>query len=283
MAGGEPVMSFYGPIYDSVRPSPDAAAPITVDWDHERREWSRIHGQAREHYQQYQLKKRKDQHQAKRLLQQREAREKAQAEHKRKTAEQTSSLVRYKRLWWVSVFGLFMSGIIFVVLFTDLLRDMGGSQLGIKTKLDSGPSLMDSSNFPVVFWIAVAMDIVSRAAAGIAVVKVVTLSEALHENDAAYWKRLHGFSTFGIGAGAAMASVFLSWLLLLTVRGKCDGNFCLHLQLASLAVITWILLVCIGGALFLETGHRAITGLRKIVSGMLMRKKRSQEVPKKSG
>ena len=279
MAGGEPVMSFYGPIYDSVMPSP-VAAPTIANWDHERREWSRIRAQAEERCQQYRLKLAKDQDEANIWRQQQEAQEKAQAEQR---AEQTSSLARYKRLWWVSILGLLVSGILFLVLFTDLLRDRVGSQLGIKTECDLVPSLTDASKFSIIFWIAVAMDIVSRAAAGETVVKVVTLSEALHTDDAAYWKRLYHVSIFGISAGAAIASVFLSWLLFLTIRGKCESDPCLYLKLASLAVFTWTLLACIAGALLIEYGYRAIAGLRKIVSGMLMRKKRSQEVPEKSG
>lgn len=275
MAGGEPVRSFYGPIYASVMPSP-VAAPTIANWDHEYREWSRIRAQAEEQFQQYQYK-------LDTLRQRQEAQEKARAEYEKRRAEQTSSLARYKRLWWVSILGLLMSGIMFLVLFTNLLRDTVGSQLGIKTECDSVPSLMDASKFTITFWIAVAMDMVSRATAGETVVKVVTLSKALHENDAAYWNRLYHYSIFGISAGAAIASVLLSGLLFLTKRGKCDGDTCLYLKLASLAVFTWTLLACIAGALLLENGYRAIAGLRKIVSGMSMRKKRSQEVPEKSG
>ena len=275
-------MYFYGSIYDSVRPSP-VAAPTIANWDHERREWSRIRAQAMERYQQYQLKLGKDKDEANILRQQQEAQEKAKAEYEKQMAEQTSSLARYKRLWWVSILGLLMSGFIFLVLFTDLLRDTVGSRLGIRTKCDLVPSLTDASKFSIIFWIAVAMDIVSRAAAGETVVKVVTLSETLHENDAAYWKRLYHYSIFGISAGGAIASVLLSGLLFLTIRGKCDGDSCLYLKLASLAVFTYTLLACIAGALLLENGYRAIAGLRKIVSGMSMRKNRSQEVPEKSG
>lgn len=282
MSGAELVVSFYGPLYDSVRVSP-VAAPTTANWDHERKEWSRIHAQVKEQYQQYQLKLAKDQDQAKVLRQKQEAQEKARAANEKKRAEQTSSLARLKRLWWASILGLLMSGIIFVVLFTDLLRETLVIQLGIKTKHDLVPSLMVASEFSIIFWIAVAIDIVSRTMAGVTVGEVVTLSEALHKDDVAYWKRLYDYSTFGISVGAAMATVQLPLLFFLAIWGKCAGDPCLYLKLSTLAVFTWVLLACMTGAMFFESGYRAIKALRKMVWGMLMPKKRSQEVPKKSG
>lgn len=276
MAAGEPVKSFYGSIYDSVTPAPVAADPTIANWRHEMREWARIRVDARAKYRQFQVKMRQEGEQARILHRKLEAQAKARAEReKKKAAEQTSSLARYKRLWWASVLGLLMSAIIYLFLFTDLLRDTVGSQLGTETKCDFVvPSLVRVSKLSVVFWIAVVMDLGSRIAAGRAVRKVIKLSGALRKDDAAYWKRLYGYSNIGIFASVMATSALLSSFIALAVRGLCECDLCLHLELASLAVLTWILLASIVGGLVIENGHRAIAGRRK---------KRSQEVPKQSG
>ena len=266
--------------------APSVAVPVTVAWDHEIEEWSRILAQAIERYQQSRLTVKEEQDQAEDIClscRQQKGNEVSQAERNAKVAHQTSSLACYKRVWSVAVFGLVMSGFLFLLLFTNVLRDTEESQLGVKTKCDVVPSVTDMTTFSVIFWIAVAVDIVSKSAAVMVVANVAMLSKALYQVNAAYWKRLNECSRVGSCVGAAMATIPLHWGILLMIRGKCGGGICLDLGLATLAVMNWTLLSSIVGALVLESGYQAIAGLWKVVSDILMSKRRSREVRENSG
>lgn len=270
----------------STAPSVSVAVPVTVAWDHEIEEWSRILAQAIERYQQSRLTVKEEQDQADDIClscRQQKGDEVSQAEQNSKVAHQTCSLACYKRVWSVAVFGLAMSGFLFLILFTNVLRDTGESQLGVKTKCDVVPSVTDITTFSVIYWIAVAVDIVSKSAAVMVVANVATLSKALYKVDTAYWKRLNEYSRVGGCVGAAMATIPLHWGILLMIRGKCGEGICLDLGLATLAVMNWTLLSSIVGALVLESGYKAIAGQWKVVSDILMSKRRSREVRENSG
>ena len=266
--------------------APSVAVPITAAWDHEIEEWSRILAQAIERYQQSRPTVKEEQDQEEKIYlscQQQKANEISQAEQNAKVAQQTSSLACYKRVWSVALFGLVMSGFLFLILFTNVLRDTEGSQLGVKTKCDVVPSVKDISIFSVIYWIAVAVDIVSKSAAVMVVANVAMLSKVLYKDNAAYWKRLNEYSRIGSCVGAAMTTIPLHWGILLMIRGKCGGGICLNLGLATLAVMNWTLLSSIVSALILESGHKAIAGQWKVVSDILMSKRRSREVREKNG
>ena len=270
----------------STAPSVSVAVPVTVAWDHEIEEWSRILAQAIERYQQSRLMVKEEQDQAEDIClscRQQKGNGVSQAEQNAKVAHQTSSLACYKRVWSVAVFGLVMSGFLFLILFTNVLRDTEESQLGVKTKCDVVPSVTDITTFSVIYWIAVAVDIVSKSAAVMVVANVAMLSKALYKVNAAYWERLNEYSRVGSCVGAAMATIPLYRGILLMIRGDCGGGICLDLGLATLAVMNWTLLSSIVGALVLESGYKAIAGQWKVVSDILMSKRRSREVRENGG
>ena len=189
MGAGFPIVRAYRPS-STQETAPSVAVPITVAWDHEIEEWSRILTQAVERYQKSQLGTKKDQDEAEAedmcvSCRQYKADEISQAEHTAKVAQQISSLACYKRAWLASVFGLVASGFLFLILFTNLLRDTEESHLGVRTKCGVVPSVTDVSKFSVIFWAAIAVDIVSKSAAVIVVANVAMLSKALYKDNAA--------------------------------------------------------------------------------------------------
>lgn len=198
-----------------------------------------------------------------------------------KMADETS-LACYKRLWSVSLFGLIVSGFLFLILFTNAVRERRGDLLGSSTRCDYVPSIADLSTFSIVFWTAVVVDLISKLAAILAVTKMETLSKALHKADAAYYTRLNYYQRVGFHAGAAMATVPLFCGFVLMVRGKCEGELCLNLGLSPLAVVSWTLLVSIIGAQFPADGRMAILGGGRRISTMLLSKKERREVAVKS-
>ena len=168
-------------------------------------------------------------------------------------AKRASSLARYKRLWSISVSGLIVSGVLFIILFTNVLRAPKGGQLGVEATSNVAPSLTDGSIFSVVCWIAVIMDIASVPAALLAAANVAKLNEA----DATYWHSLYSWSVTGICVGALMALFPFAWALWSVVKGACEGGFCLNLGLATLAIISWTLLAFNACSLFLKIRYGA--------------------------
>ena len=290
MAGGFPILRAYrpnstpatapsvpNPIDTVVGPAPSDADRLRAAWIEEGKIWSRILAQATERYQQYQLEVEKAKDRAKYppiLRQQQELQEKAQAEYDKEIAQQASSPVCYRRAWSFSIFGLTVSGLLFLSLFTNVFRDREGGQVGVNTGCDSVPSLTDGSKFSVVYWTAVAIDIVSRLAAVLAVVTEAALSEGMYKGAVARWKRLYEYSKIGNYAGGALATIPLHMLM---VRGNCENDAYLNLGLTTLAVMSWTLLASIAVALFLERGCRAILGQWKAISNALTSRKQLRE------
>ncbi|KAF6228793.1 hypothetical protein HO173_011641 [Letharia columbiana] len=255
-------------------------------WIQENTEWSRTLVRIIQQRQQRRIEVEKAQDRAGYLpiwRQQPNAQEKPQIDYEKDMAEQTSAPACYERMWSVSFFGLIVSGLLYLILFTTDIRDSNGGQLGGNTTCDLMPRLTDGSTFSIVYWTAVAVDIVSRSAALMAVVHLATSSKALYQADAASYTRLYEYTRVGNHVGVAMAVIPLGWDIVLTVRGKCEGEICSNLALATMAVMNWTLLASIVGALFLDKGYRFVVGGRETVSGMFMLKKKLREGVLESG
>ncbi len=195
-----------------------------------------------------------------RVLQRRQDfRGKAQAQYEAekartaREAKRASSLARYKRLWSISLSGLIVSGVLFIILFTNVLRAPKGGWPGVEATSNVAPSITDGSIFSVVCWIAVIMDIASVPAALLAAANVAKLNEA----DATYWHSLYTWSVTGICVGGLMALFPFAWALWSVVKGACEGGFCLKLGLATLAIISWTLLAFNACSLFLKIMYGA--------------------------
>ena len=286
MAGGFPILRAYrpdstlatapsvpNPIDTVLVPAPSDADRLRAAWIEEGKIWSQIRAQAAERYQQHQIEVEKAKAEYDQQIAQ-QAQEKAQDECDKKIAQQASSPVCYRRAWVVSIFGLTVSGFLFLSLFTNAFRDSKGGQVGVNTGCDLVPSLTDGSKFSVVYWTAVAIDFVSRSAAVLAVVTEAALSEGMYQDAVAHWKRLYEYSRIGNYAGGALATIPLHMLM---VRGNCENDAYLNLGLATLAVMSWTLLASIAVALFLERGHRAILGQWKAISNALTARKQLRE------
>ncbi|CAF9938326.1 MAG: hypothetical protein ALECFALPRED_007603 [Alectoria fallacina] len=291
MAGGFPIMRAYRPAPTS---EPNRRVTITVFgpaplntrsqraiWIHESKEWSRVLAQTIERRQQHQLKSEAAQDRAnyQLIIRQQAAQDKAQAEYDEDVANQTS-LAYYKRVWSVSLFGLLVSGFLFLILFTTAVRDTVEARLGVITACDLVPSLTDGSKFSTVWWAAVAVENILKPTAVMAVVNIARMSKALHEADAAYYERLNEYSRLGVRTGAVMAANPLAWGLFLVMRGECDGEICLNLVLATGAVTSWTFLASITWALFLESGYKVMVGQWKRVLSRLSSKDQREAVGK---
>lgn len=251
-------------------------------WIRESKEWSRVLAQTIERRRQHQLESETAQDRAyhQLIVCQQAAQDKAQAEYDEHFAKQISY---YKRVWSVSLFGLIVSGFLFLILFTDAVRDTAEARLGVITTCALVPSLTDYSKFSAVWRAAVAVENISKSTAVLAVVRMARLSKARHEPDAAYYERLHEYSRLGFRTGAVMAANPLAWGLFLVVRGECDGEICLNLALATWAVMSWTFLASIAWALFLESGYRVMVGQWKKVSSRFSLKKDQREAVGTSG
>ena len=190
------------------RPSPQNTPKEGLNWTQTAEEWSRILAHTTEHCRRYQLERlaekktretyesvpiiprttisfrpappRTESHHAAwieeaktwswdfaRKIEQREMRERAYARANAQLAE----LASYKIMWSMLCAGLVISAFLFLILFTDVLRDTKGSQLGVSTTCDAVPSLMEISLLSVVYWTAVALYVIARLAAPIAAEK----------------------------------------------------------------------------------------------------------------
>lgn len=242
------------------RPTPLNTKSQRAAWIRDNIKWSRTLARTIERHRRCQSKRQKEQHQAKDLstwLRQSEAQEKAQAEYRAETADQIS-LACYNCTWSVSLLGLIASGFLFLMLFTNVVQETEGHQLGCTTRCNSVPSITKVSKFSVIFWIAVVVDIISKSAAMLAVENMAILSKALHRADAAYFTCLNEYLEVGIHAGATMASIPLGCDFLLEMRWKCEDYFCLNFALAALAIMSWTFLASTVGAHFLADRCMAI-------------------------
>ena len=272
MAGGFPIMRAYRPssIQNTVRFAPAPATtvfrPVFLNtksqreaWIEENKTWSRTIARTIEQRQQRRLEVEKAQDRAKCrtiLHQQQEAQEKAQTEYDTQMAELSFT----KGMWSTSCTGLAVSGVLFLTLLTNLLRDTKGGLLGGNTTCDLVHSLTDSSKFSVVFWIAVVVQLISRIVVSMAVANLAALSEVLGRDDAAYYRHQSESLVFMYTAGPIWGDIMLLRAFTLMVGGKCDGEDCLNLALGTLAVMSWAMLVSIAGILFLEIGYRVVVG-----------------------
>lgn len=228
-------------------------------WIEENKTWSRTIARTIEQRQQRRLEVEKAQDRAKCrtiLHQQQEAQEKAQTEYDTQMAELSFT----KGMWSTSCTGLAVSGVLFLTLLTNLLRDTKGGLLGGNTTCDLVHSLTDSSKFSVVFWIAVVVQLISRIVVSMAVANLAALSEVLGRDDAAYYRHQSESLVFMYTAGPIWGDIMLLRAFTLMVGGKCDGEDCLNLALGTLAVMSWAMLVSIAGILFLEIGYRVVVG-----------------------
>lgn len=272
MAGGFPIMRAYRPssTQNTVRFAPAPATtvfrPVFLNtksqreaWIEENKTWSRTIARTIEQRQQRRLEveKAQDRAQCRTILhQQQEAQEKAQAEYDTQMAELSFN----KGMWSTSCTGLAVSGVLFLTLLTNLLRDTKGGLLGGNTTCDLVPSLTDSSKFSVVFWIAVVVQLISRIVVSMAVANLAALSEVLGRDDAAYYRHQSESLVFMYTAGPIWGDIMLLRAFTLMVGGKCDGEDCLKLALGTLAVMSWAMLVSIAGIHFLEIGYRVMVG-----------------------
>ncbi|CAD6593802.1 MAG: hypothetical protein ASARMPREDX12_007677 [Alectoria sarmentosa] len=295
MAGGFPIMRAYRPAPTSeptrrvtiVSTTVSGPAPLNTRsqravWIHESKEWSRVIAQTIERRQQRQLEVEKGKGQAifQLILRQQATHDKAQAEYDGYCAKQISY---YKRVWSGSLFGLIVSGFLFLILFTDVVRDTAEARLGVITTCALVPSFMDGSKFSAVWLTAVAVEGISKSTAVLAMVSIARFSKARHEPDAAYYERLLECSRLGFRIGAVMAANPLAWGLFVVVRGECDGEICLNLALATWAVMSWTFLASIAWAVFLESGYRVMVGQWKKASSRFSLKIDQREAVGKSG
>ena len=249
-------------------------APLNTEsqraaWIQESRIWSRALTQTIELRKQRRIEAKKEQ----------EAQEEARNDY----LVQMDDLSMNKRLWSTCCAGLAVSGVLFLILLTNLLRDTKESRLGTKSTCDSVPRVTDGSIFSVVFWIAFYVHVDSRIAAPMAAANAAALSEAVSPADAAYYRRQNEFPGLVNVAGAVLGTIVFGWDFLLTLRGKCGGGKCLNLALGTLAVMSWALLASIVGTHFLESGCRVMVGQWKRGSSVISSKKEEREEVGKSG
>ena len=212
------------------------------------------------------------------LLGRQEAQRKARAEAKREVTQQTISLEIYTGILRIFIWLLILTCILFLVILIKAPRCSEGVRVSVSMTCDLAPNLIDGSYLSIIFWIAVALGLISQSGVAIAAMKTATLSERLHKADAADWERVFKYIAMGSLVGPASAAIPLAWEIILVFQGKCKGNICLDLGLVTPAVMFWTLLAFILGALFLEGGHKAIAGGWKLLSDTLRSKKPGREL-----
>ena len=221
------------------RPAPPRTEIQHAAWIEEAKTWSRDFARKIERHKQ------------------REMRERAHA----KANAQVAELASYKRTWSILCAGLGISAFLLLILFTDVLRDTKGDQLGVSITCDPVPSLTDISPLSVVYWTAVALYVIARLAAPIATERAAALSQVLGRcADAAYYRRQsrHRIVVNEAGGFVVLEALTIGFVAMVQGDIRCvgvTGDRCLRVALMTPMVMCWRFLGSTVSVLFLGSEY----------------------------